>query len=65
MQQHIEEAAGTSARRKGKMSGKRMIQKSHTELVQAFAVHAPREWNLIPYEIQKSNIISSFKKNIT
>ena len=29
----------------------------------AFAVHAPREWNLIPYEIQKSNTISSFKRS--
>ena len=33
MQQHIEEAAVTSARGKGNMSGKRMIQKSHAELV--------------------------------
>ena len=30
----------------------------------AFAVHAPREWNLIPYEIRKSNTISSFKKSL-
>ena len=29
----------------------------------AFAVHAPREWNLIPYEIRKSNTISSFKRS--
>ena len=33
MQQHIEKAAVTSARGKGKMSGKRMIQKSHAELM--------------------------------
>ena len=33
MQLHIEEAAVTSARGKGKMSGKRMIQISHAELV--------------------------------
>ena len=30
----------------------------------AFAVHAPREWNLIPYEIRKSNNISSFKRSL-
>ena len=30
----------------------------------AFAVHAPREWNLIPYEIRKSNTISSFKRSL-
>ncbi|CAH3178520.1 unnamed protein product, partial [Porites lobata] len=29
-----------------------------------FAVHAPREWNLIPYEIRKSNTISSFKRSV-
>ena len=34
MQQHIEEAAGTSATGKGKMSGQSMILKSHAELVQ-------------------------------
>ena len=34
MQLHIEEAAVTSARTKGKMSGKGMIRKSHAELVQ-------------------------------
>ena len=34
MQLHIEEAAVTSVRGKGKMSGKGMIQKSHAELVQ-------------------------------
>lgn len=34
MQLHIEEAAGTSARGKGKILGKRMILKSHAELVQ-------------------------------
>ena len=28
----------------------------------AFTVHAPREWNLIPYEIWKSNTISIFKR---
>ena len=33
MQLHIEEAAVTSARGKGKMSGKRMIQKSHAGLL--------------------------------
>ena len=30
----------------------------------AFAVHAPEEWNLIPYEIRKSNTISSFKRSL-
>ena len=30
----------------------------------AFAVHAPREWNLIPYEIRKSNTSSSFKRSL-
>ena len=30
----------------------------------AFAVHAPRESNLIPYEIRKSNTISSFKRSL-
>ena len=30
----------------------------------AFAVHARREWNLIPYEIRKSNTISSFKRSL-
>ena len=30
----------------------------------AFAVHAPGEWNLIPYEIRKSNTISSFKRSL-
>ena len=30
----------------------------------AFAVHAPREWNLIPYIIRKSNTISSFKRSL-
>ena len=30
----------------------------------AFTVHAPREWNLIPYEIRKSNTISSFKRSL-
>ena len=30
----------------------------------AFAVHAPREWNLMPYEIRKSNTISSFKRSL-
>ena len=30
----------------------------------AFAVHAPREWNLIPYEIRKSNTISNFKRSL-
>ena len=30
----------------------------------AFAVHAPREWNLIPYEIRKSNNISTFKRSL-
>ena len=30
----------------------------------AFAVHAPREWNFIPYEIRKSNTISSFKRSL-
>ena len=30
----------------------------------AFAVHAPREWNLLPYEIRKSNTISSFKRSL-
>ena len=34
LQLHIEEAAVTSARGKGKISGKRMILKSHAELVQ-------------------------------
>ena len=34
MQLHIEEAAVTSARGKGKMSGKGMIWKSHAELIQ-------------------------------
>lgn len=33
MQLHIEEAVVTPARGKGKMSGKRMIQKSHAELM--------------------------------
>ena len=28
----------------------------------AFAIHAPREWNLVPYEIRKSNTISIFKR---
>ena len=32
--------------------------------VRAFAVHAPREWNLIPCEIWKSNTISSFKRSL-
>ena len=27
----------------------------------AFAIHAPREWNLVPYEIQKYNTILIFK----
>ena len=30
----------------------------------AFAVHAPREWNSEPYEIRKSNTISSFKRSL-
>ena len=30
----------------------------------AFAVHVPREWNLLPYEIRKSNTISSFKRSL-
>ena len=30
----------------------------------AFAVHAPREWNLIPYEIRKFNTISIFKRTL-
>ena len=30
----------------------------------AFAVHAPREWNLIPYKTRKSNTISSFKRSL-
>ena len=30
----------------------------------AFAVHAPRKWNLLPYEIWKSNTISSFKRSL-
>ena len=30
----------------------------------AFAVHAPREWDFIPYEIRKSNTISSFKRSL-
>ena len=30
----------------------------------AFAVYAPREWNLQPYEIQKSNTFSSFKRSL-
>ena len=30
----------------------------------AFAVHAPREWNKIPYEIRKSDTISSFKRSL-
>ena len=30
----------------------------------AFAVYAPREWNLLPYEIRKSNTISSFKRSL-
>ena len=29
-----------------------------------FAVLAPREWNLISYEIRKSNTISSFKRSV-
>ena len=29
-----------------------------------FAVHAPREWNLLPYEIRKSSTISSFKRSL-
>ena len=29
----------------------------------AFAVHASREWNLIPYEIRKSNPILSSKRS--
>ena len=28
----------------------------------AFAIQAPREWNLVPYEIRKSNTISIFKR---
>ena len=36
----------------------RLLTKSYGD--RAFAVHAPREWNLIPYEIRKSNTISSF-----
>ena len=30
----------------------------------AFPVHAPREWNLTPYEIQESDTISIFKRTI-
>ncbi|CAH3147457.1 unnamed protein product [Porites lobata] len=30
----------------------------------AFAVYAPREWNFIPYEIRKSNTISSFRRSL-
>ena len=30
----------------------------------ACAVHAPREWNLIPYEIRKFNTVSSFKRSL-
>ena len=30
----------------------------------AFAVHARREWNLIPYEIRKSNTISSLRRSL-
>ena len=29
----------------------------------AFAVYAPREWIKIPYEIRKSDTISSFKRS--
>ena len=29
-----------------------------------FAIYAPREWDLIPYEIRKSNTISSFKRSL-
>ena len=43
-----------------------MQPRSYTETYgdRAFTVHAPREWSLIPYEIQKSNIISSFKRSL-
>ena len=30
----------------------------------AFAVYAPREWNLLPYEIRKSNTISNFRRSL-
>ena len=38
---------------------------SHEDLPRgAFAVHAPREWNLIPYAFRNSNTISSFKRAV-
>ena len=30
----------------------------------AFAFHAAREWNLVPYEFRKSNTILSFKRSL-
>ena len=30
----------------------------------AFAVSAPRTWNLLPYAIRKSDTVLSFKKSI-
>ena len=43
-----------------------MQPRSYTKTYEdrAFAVHAPREWNLIPYKIRKSNTISSFKRSL-
>ena len=39
-----------------------MQPRSYTKTYGASAVYAPREWNLIPNEIRKSNTISSFKR---
>ena len=61
MQLHIEEAAVTSARGKGKMSSKGMILKSHAELVQVqnagaqyntanhFTSHCLMKLNVVPF----------------
>ena len=35
-----------------------------TYVDRAFAVHATREWNVLPYEILKSYTISSFKRTL-
>ena len=40
--------------------------RSYTKIYgdRAFAVNVLREWNLIPYEIRKSNTISNFKRSL-
>mgnify|MGYP000211732113 FL=1 len=61
MQLHIEEAAVSSARGKGKMSGKGMIRKSHAELVQL--QHAGAQYtanHFTSHCFMKSNVVQTF-----